>query len=818
MSFGIPIRNGLAIGLLASTFLSSRSSRNIVPSLILNFTDGIYRSLGVNYAFSELITFSRTTNATLVDSTGRVTYAPNNLLLYSEQFDNAAWSKSDATVTANNSVAPDGTITADTLADTVANTSHNINQTYASFTSGTTYTFTIFAKAGTATVVQILGSMAAFGANVWANFNLSTGVVGSVGTLTTASITPFGNGWYRCTITGAATATSSGSVSVNLTNSSATAVRGVVYVGSGQTTFIWGAQLEAVTYQTLPSTYKSTSPPNLFGFTEEFNNAYWTKAGATISPDATAAPNGSTTADKLVEDSSTGQHRFYGTAASTTNTGSYTVSFFAKAAERTRVYVGVAESPTFVRQGNAVFDLSAGTVVSANAGSGGASGGSATIQDAGNGWYRCSYTLILGGANTSIFVDFNLVSTGVTISYTGNGTSGLFLWGAQLSNSASVDPYVYNPGAAPTSTAYYGPRFDYNPVTLAPNGLLIEEQRVNLVTYSEQFNDASWTKSSGVITADASISPDGTQNADIYTQNIGTTGEILRAANIAVTANADFSISGFFKAVSTTPAVSLYATAGGNGFRVVANLSTGAVVSSGALGTGTFTAGSVRAFGNGWYLVSATGKLATGVTTGQWRAAMIDLALNPVVGDGAKGLGLWGAQLEAGAFATSYIPTVASTVTRAADIASMTGTNFSSWYNQSEGTLFSTFQRAGSSNSGAVLGSNDNTTNNRIQIRATNATTVDNFIILSGSSNFFQSFTVLTNAITKAALGYKTNDPNSAVNGVAGATDTSEVIPIGLTTLGIGNVTSSGFLNGYIRTLTYYRSRLTNAQLQALTA
>jgi hypothetical protein len=82
MSFGIPVRNGLSIGLLASTFLTSGSGR-LVPRLTLNFLTGA--------PLDSRITFSRTTNATLVDATGRVTYAPNNLVTYSEQFDNAAW-------------------------------------------------------------------------------------------------------------------------------------------------------------------------------------------------------------------------------------------------------------------------------------------------------------------------------------------------------------------------------------------------------------------------------------------------------------------------------------------------------------------------------------------------------------------------------------------------------------------------------------------------------------------------------------------------------------------------------------------------------
>jgi len=113
----------------------------------------------------------------------------------------------------------------------------------------------------------------------------------------------------------------------------------------------------------------------------------------------------------------------------------------------------------------------------------------------------------------------NAYTTGDPPSYNknGDGTSGIYIFGAQLSDSASVDPYVYQPVAAPTSTAYYGPRFDYDPVTLAPKGLLIEEQRVNYCLYSEDFTQASWAKSNTTVAGNSAVSPSGAVTADTIT-------------------------------------------------------------------------------------------------------------------------------------------------------------------------------------------------------------------------------------------------------------------------------------------------------------
>jgi len=174
-------------------------------------------------------------------------------------------------------------------------------------------------------------------------------------------------------------------------------------------------------------------------------------------------------------------------------------------------------------------------------------------------------------------------------------------------------------------------------------------------------------------------------------------------------------------------------------------------------------------------------------------------------------------QLEQGAFATSVIPTTTTALTRNADAASMTGTNFSSWYNASEGTLYAAWQM--SSSAAGVFAINDNSANNRIQITNQGSTAIVQAIIVNGgiSQADANAGSFLLNGTAKSALAYKQNDIAFSANGGAVVTDTSATIPT-------VNQSQFGFraggavhLNNTIRSIRYYPVRNANSQLQALT-
>jgi len=177
-----------------------------------------------------------------------------NLLTYSEQFDNAAWTKTRSSITANAVVAPDGTLTGDKLVeDTTASNTHNTNQS-ASYTSGTSYSFSVFVKASERTSLSLQFPSGQFGASVTGSFNLLTGTatLAISGTSSSVSINPVGNGWYRCSLVSQATSTGSGSVLVTLENTP----NNRVYTGDGTSgIFIWGAQLNT---GAVPAAYLQT--------------------------------------------------------------------------------------------------------------------------------------------------------------------------------------------------------------------------------------------------------------------------------------------------------------------------------------------------------------------------------------------------------------------------------------------------------------------------------------------------------------------------------------------------------------------------------
>jgi len=557
----------------------------------------------------------------------------------------------------------------------------------------------------------------------------------------------------------------------------------------------------------------------------------WTVNNTVVASNTTTAPDGTGTADTITENTVSSFHVVSQTGlANLSNTvGTMTLSVFAKLGTGTRYFTIGLSTDITTNNGSATFDLSTGTNTQTQ-NNGTWTSASATITAVAQGFYRCTLTVTTDSVGAgAVRIGLNSTSTPTTANrgfgadYVGNGTSSIIVWGAQVEKRSAASAYT------PTTTQpiiNYIPvletaasgvaRFDHNPVTGESLGLLIEEQRINLLTYSEQFDNAAWTKVNSSITANAIVAPDGTLTGDkLVEDTTASANHVVRPTTVSVTSGTTYTYSIFVKAGERTQFQIGFGTE--NSAFAAANVQftlTGLGTSTVITGSPTF---SIAPVGNGWYRCTATAT-ATATASAFIRNYLVS-GTNLYTGDGYSGLYIWGAQLEAGAFATSYIPTVASQVTRATDTPTITGTNFSSWYNNAQGTLYSeasTYDVSASGRTGFSI--NDGTTSNRIQV---NHGTVKAFIAKAGNTQYTNSFggvTVTNNVASRVALAYASNNVNAAVNGVIGGVDDTVVeVPV-VTQANIASLPVGGILNGQIRKIAYYPICLTNAQLQALTS
>lgn len=367
------------------------------------------------------------------------------------------------------------------------------------------------------------------------------------------------------------------------------------------------------------------------------------------------------------------------------------------------------------------------------------------------------------------------------------------------------------------------PRIDYDPVTLACKGLLIEEARTNLLTYSEQFDNAAWTKVNSTITANALTAPDGTLTADKHVENSTLSYHPLMC-NPSVTSGVTYTVSRYFKAGGRSEVFLGFDTIN-SAFTYQYgrfNLNTG--VATTYLGSPVL---SMVNCGNGWYRCSVTAT-ATATATASISQQLIGTpgaADGSYTGDGTSGVYIWGAQLEAGAFATSYIPTTSAQVTRAADVATMTGTNFSDWYRQDEGSFVCDWAQALTTSTADTFGLYRVTgTDGALPIISARVGYSGTRKIRSFAQDTGSVFEYTTDGGTEASssgrhsLTYApTNDFATSSSGAAAITDTSgSITDFSCNTLQIGVGTTQ--LNGHIARLAYYPKRLTNVELQALSA
>ena len=350
------------------------------------------------------------------------------------------------------------------------------------------------------------------------------------------------------------------------------------------------------------------------------------------------------------------------------------------------------------------------------------------------------------------------------------------VWGAQLQEGSAATDYI------PTGATISGaPRFDHDPVTGESLGLLIEESRTNYFTNSTP-TSTGWGEYNGSsITDNQATGPNGVINSASLVTFPATGGAIPIIGASSTGTSGTVTVSMYVRAVTGT--VSL---------QVGTNVSYG----------------TTQIVGTSWTRIQFT--TSTLGSSAGLRSGDVNSAQNFYA---------WGGQIEEGLFPTSIIPTTSSAVTRAADVADITGTNFSSWYNQSEGTVFVAVDKANQANTVAAS-LDDGTGDNKIELRSSGSVVTSSRFDINENSivSYSQQAPNAGAVILRLALAYKAGSVNSAVNGVVNTVNVSASIP-NVSRLVFHNST---FLTdrrpGHISRLAYYPYRLADATLQEITS
>jgi hypothetical protein len=494
----------------------------------------------------------------------------------------------------------------------------------------------------------------------------------------------------------------------------------------------------------------------LYTYSQAFANAAWLTIDTTKVSTSATDPNGGTTAANVTWTAGTG--RYFYQNVGTSNIA--TVSFYVKSN-------GGGNNFRFFANGATSF--------SANL--------TATST-----WTRYSFSFTGTGA----------VGVGITNASDNSAANLLFAF-AQLETGDIATDYI------PTTTAAVSvgpvanvPRLDYLGST-CPR-LNLEPQRVNLQLNSESFDNATWTKTYSVVTANQIASPDGYVNADKLDETTANNIHQLESSRTVTVAAYTMSV---FAKKGERNFVRLYEDTTSNS--AYFNLNTGAV---GTVSGATATA-KIEDYGNGWYRCSLT-YTETG-TFGRYRIVVAKQDNETsYAGTAGYGIYIYGAQYELGAYATSYIPTLAASATRGADACSKTG--ISSLIGQTEGTLFAEIYPEEFVN-GSYIGISDGTFTNRIIFGFEGG--AGNLLVF-GNTGLSGSGTYTRGQKIKIALAYKSGSSALYVNGTLAA-GSGNAFTASYSQFNFNSGAGSQNFFGKCAQTLLFKTRLTNAELATLT-
>lgn len=418
----------------------------------------------------------------------------------------------------------------------------------------------------------------------------------------------------------------------------------------------------------------------------------------------------------------------------------------------------------------------------------------------------------LNDPKNTVNVPITITSTWTLFS-THSDTAGIATLNLGLSNSsgAAIDVYhpqveivtyetsprAYNPT---TSSPYYGPRFDYawNGSAWVATRLMDEEQRTNLVFPSASVGGSGWNAAAITFTANATTSPDGTNTAYLIKED-GTTADHVFFFLVTVTSGATYTWSVFAKAKERSW-LALSAYDGTNHWSYF-NLGSGTVGSSDAGNTA-----SIQSVGNGWYrciltrsVSSVSATITVGPTTGD--------GVHSYAGDGTSGIYAWGADIEPGSFATSYIPTTSAAVTRSADIVQLTGAALTALQASAASIIVENDTYPNDPSFQYIVGFSAGDGSGLVYNGSA-------FTEWNGSANLTGNSST-RGTIDRVGLAFSGAGRSIVSNGGTVASDGGVIAGAAFPTIYLGSNGGASILNGHIRSLAIYTSRLSDATLQA---
>jgi hypothetical protein len=348
------------------------------------------------------------------------------------------------------------------------------------------------------------------------------------------------------------------------------------------------------------------------------------------------------------------------------------------------------------------------------------------------------------------------------------------------------------------------PRLNYPLIDGVVQGcpsLLLEPSRTNLVTFSEQFDNAAWVKSFSILTSNAATSPDGYTNADKLIATSVLDGHIVRQP-ATLTDSTNYSLSVFAKAAEYDFCRLQPTTKDGTSNNTFFNLVTGVVASTGVGHTAT-----IEDFSNGWYRCTIVYNAGTGATTtNQQRIGVSQDGINQsFLGNDSSGIYIWGAMLEAGSYPTSYIPSLTgSQTTRSAETCNNAGDV--NTFNDSEGVLFSEISALADDGTDRVISLSDGSANNRIILYYNSS---NNLVAQVYSiSNTIQATITVTNFdisnFSKASIKYDTNSIKLYLNGFLIESKSIATAPINLSELAFDNGVGGADFYGNTKQIQYF--------------